>query len=308
MATYLVTGGCGFIGSELTTQLIDRGHKVIVVDDLSNGHRLIPGATLIQQDITEFGALQTLFLNVDGCFHLAAKPAVNMTMEQWFGFHRTNLEASLNVFKAAINAGNVPVVYASTCGVYSDTNQFPLSEDQLLQPMSSYGCDKYAVELNAYFLAHTYQLPSFGLRLFNVYGPYQSPSSPYSGVITSFIMQVLKGEPLIIYGDGQQTRDFVFVGDVARNLISAMDHLKKGAHVVNICSEATTTINELADMLFDIFGKKSQKNYQPKRPNDALNSYGSQDKMLAYGFKTAWSLRQGLEKTVDHLKSESVAL
>lgn len=304
MSKYLVTGGCGFIGSQLTSALLSAGHEVIVVDDLSNGSRKIPGAVFVQRDIAKRGALDSLFTDLDGCFHLAAFPAVNIEIEQWFSFHKINLDASLNVFKAAIDAGNIPVVYASTCGVYNDSNHFPLTEDQYLNPSSSYGCDKYSGELNAHFLGHSYQLSSMGLRFFNVYGPYQQPTSPYSGVVTNFITQALDNSPLIIYGDGEQTRDFVFVEDVVNNVIIAMTNLKQGAQVVNICSGQSISINQLADLIGQLLGKECQKEYRPSRPFDAKHSCGSQKKMHAHGFKITHDIKQGLSKTIAYFQSQ----
>ena len=303
MAKYLITGGCGFIGSQLTKKLLAQEHEIIVVDDLSNGHIICQQATLIKKNINQLDHICELFVGIDGCFHLAAIPSVNMSFEQWFTFHNTNLKGSLNVFKSAVDAGNIPVVYASSCGVYSDANRFPLTEGQCLQPLSSYGCDKYATELNANFLARIYQLPSMGLRFFNVYGPYQQPTSPYSGVITSFITQLLYNQPLTIFGDGEQTRDFVFVDDVVDDLIHAMSILKQNAHVINICTGVTTTINELADLLSNLLGVKSRKDYQMARQYDAKHSYGSQKKMKAYGFKENHDLKQGLIKTMDYFKA-----
>ncbi len=305
MAKYLITGGCGFIGSQLTKRLLAAGHDIIVVDDLSNGTIISPQATLVVKDITQLDNIHALFVGLDGCFHLAAKPAVNIDFEQWSLFHHTNLEGSLNVFKAAIDAGNIPVVYASTCGVYGDFNQFPLIEEQLLRPISSYGCDKYATELNANFLAHTYQLPSMGLRFFNVYGPYQQVTSPYSGVITRFITDLLDNKPLTIFGDGDQTRDFIFIDDVVDNLITAMHILKREAHIVNLCTGLKTSINALADMLSAMCEKKCVINYQPERKDDVRHSYGCQKKMKAYGFKVNYDIGQGLIQTIDYFKSVS---
>ncbi len=304
MAKYLITGGCGFIGSQLTRKLLAQGQEVIVVDDLSNGRIICPQATFIEQDIAQWETLRELFIGLDGCFHLAAIPVVNMNLEQWFPFHQTNLHGSLNVLKAAVDAGNVPVVYASSCGVYSDLNRLPLTEGQVLKPLSSYGCDKFSTELNANFLAHVHQLPSMGLRLFNVYGPYQYATSPYSGIITNFIAHLIDNKPLAIFGDGEQTRDFIFVEDVVDNLIYAMSRLKQQAHVVNICSGIAMTVNELADLLSNLFGKKCIKDYHPPRLYDAKYSCGSQKKMKAYGFKINHNMRQGLIKTIDYFKCE----
>lgn len=303
MAKYLVTGGCGFIGSQLTKKLLTQDHEVIIVDDLSNGRIIHPQATLVEQDITQLEHLQELFIGIDGCFHLAAIPSVNMDFVQWLFFHKTNLNGSLNVFKSAVDAGCVPVVYASSCGVYGDKNRFPLTEGQSLKPRSSYGCDKLSTELNANFLAQTYRLPTMGLRLFNVYGPYQHVSSPYSGVITNFITHLFDNKPITIYGDGTQTRDFVFVEDVVDHLIHAMKTLKERAHVVNICTGSMITMNELAALLSNLSGKQAIIDYQPARQYDAKRSYGSPKKIKAYGFKANHNLRQGLAKTLDYFRS-----
>ena len=302
MAKYMVTGGCGFIGSQLTKKLITQGHEVIVVDDLSTGTIINPDAKLVILDITEPDCLSELFIGLDGCFHLAAAAAVNIDFEDWFSFHKLNLNGSLNVFKAAIIAKNIPVVYASSCGVYGSAKRFPLTEGQSLKPPSAYGCDKLSTELNAHFLAGAYQLPSLGLRLFNVYGPYQHDSSPFAGVITHFITHLLNNKPLTIYGDGEQTRDYIFIEDVVDNLIYAMHKLTRGAHVVNLCTGVATSLNQLTKLLADLTEKKLIKNHQPARPNDAKNSYGSQKKMHAYGFNLKHDLRQGLLKTINHFK------
>ena len=303
MATYLVTGGCGFIGSQLTKKLLDKGDKVIVVDDLSNGKMIYPEARLVVADINQFDVMRSLLTGIDGCFHLAAIPAVNIDLEQWFAVHKTNLEGSLTVFKAAIDAGNVPVVYASSCSVYGKDIRLPLAESQFIQPESAYGCDKLSTELNANFLASVYQLPSMGLRLFNVYGPFQPVSSPYSGVITRFIMQLLEDKPLTIFDDGQQTRDFVFIEDVVDNLVHAMNILKKNAHVINICTGKAITIHQLAALLSKLLKKEGRIDYQPLRGADSRHSYGSQTKMEAYGFKIKVDIEAGLLKTIDYFKS-----
>ena len=300
MAKYLITGGCGFIGSQLTKKLIEEGHEVIIVDDLSNGTIIHPQAIFVQQDITQFDSIHNLFFDIDGCFHLAAIPTVVMNIEQWFDVHAINLDGSLNVFKAAIEAGKIPVVYASSCGVYGNTEQLPLEEEQFIKPLCSYGCDKLSTELNAYFLARDYQLPSMGLRFFNVYGPYQQESSPYSGVITHFITTILANKPLTIFGDGKQTRDFVFVDDVVDNLIHAMRTLKQGAHVVNICTGHKTSINRLVKLLSKLLNQHSIKEYQPARQADVKDSYGSQEKMSAYGFDIKHDMQQGLMKTINY--------
>lgn len=303
MAKYLVTGGCGFIGSQLTTKLIENGHDVIIVDDLSNGTIIHPEAIFVKQDITEYDSLSKLFSGINGCFHLAAIPTVSIDFDKWFDVHATNLDGSLNVFKAALKAGNIPVVYASSCGVYGNAKRLPLKEDLFIQPLSSYGCDKLSMEFNAYFLAHDYQLPSIGLRFFNVYGPYQQQTSPYSGVITNFITHMLEKKSLTIFGDGEQTRDFVFVEDVVDNLIHAMNILKQGAHVVNICTGRKTSIKQLTTLLSQLLNQKCSIDYKPARECDAKHSCGSRKKMETYGFDIKYDIKQGLMKTIDYFRT-----
>ncbi len=303
MARYLVTGGCGFIGSQLTKYLINHGHNVTIVDDLSNGKIIHPDAIFIKQDITDYGAIEGLFNNIDGCFHLAAIPTVVVDIQSLSRLHEINLLGSLNVFKAAIIAGNVPVVYASTSAVYGNSTQFPLSEKQFIQPISAYGCDKLASELNAYFLANEYNLPVTGLRFFNVFGPYQQKTSLYTGVITNFIINLLEDKPLVIYGDGNQTRDFVFIDDIIANVVYAMINLKQGSKVCNICTGQRTSVNRLATILAEILNKKCIIDYQPARTYDARDSLGCQKQMHAYGFKIQHTIEDGLAKTVEYFKS-----
>ncbi len=247
MARYVVTGGCGFIGSQLTKKLIAQNHEVWIIDDMSNGCLVHPNATLIRQDIAQHETLQGLLNGMDGCFHLAAIPSVDIAMAEWQAAHATNLQGSLNVFKAAIEAGNIPVVYASSCAVYGQETTMPLCETNVAKPISAYGCDKLSTEFNAFFLANGYALPSVGLRLFNVYGPYQSPGSPYAGVITRFIEQMLHHKPLEIFGDGEQTRDYVFIDDVVDAFIHAMNQLKTGAEVYNVCTGPPISLNPFID-------------------------------------------------------------
>ncbi len=308
MANYLVTGGAGFIGSQLTKKLIAQGHDVLVVDDLSNGKIIHPQATYIKKDITQLDNIHGLFKTIHGCFHLAAIPVVSMDFDQWFLFHKINLDGSLNVFKSAVDAGNVPVVYASSCGVYGESKRMPLTESQRINPLSAYGCDKLSTELNAGFLSHIYKLPSTGLRLFNVYGPYQQATSPYSGVIAKFITRILNNKPLTIFGDGEQVRDFVFVEDVVDNLIHAMNTVKSAAQCVNICTGVSITINKLANLISSLLEKECVINYKPARQYDVNVSYGSRKKMNACGFRADHDIKQGLIKTIDYFKLDSAVI
>lgn len=301
MSKYLVTGGAGFVGSHLTDYLVEAGHDVVVVDNFSIGSYEHPESKIIKADITDINVLQPLFDSIDGCFHLVAIPSVVMDIDDWFGFNQINLQSSLNVFKSAIQAGGVPVVYASSCAVYGNSTSLPLHEEMFVKPLSSYGCDKLSVELNAHCLSANYGLPTLGLRFFNVYGPRQDPRSPYSGVISRFITRILNDESPIIYGDGSQTRDFIYVKDIAKMLMQAMSKVKPDGEVVNLCTGIGISINELASQIARSAGKHMTVAYQPKRSYDVQDSVGSTIKMHAQGFKTRYDLAKGLSETIAYM-------
>ncbi len=303
MAKYIVTGGCGFIGGQLVHKLLSIGHEVIVIDDLSNGHRKFPDAQYVEENVAHYEKIVGHFKGVDGCFHLAAKPSIDAPLKSWFQFHESNLTTSLCAFKAAIEAGGIPVVYASSCSVYGEIMNLPLKEDEHAKPVSSYACDKLSTEQNAFFLQHEYKLPNIGLRFFNVYGPHQVETSPYSGVITRFITHLLKNEPLTVFGDGLQTRDFIFVEDIVNNLILAMKNLRSGAHIVNLSTEKSVSINDLIHHIEAIVGEKAIVNYTAPRPDDIKHSLGSHQKMQEYGFSTHTDLQTGLKATIDYFQS-----
>ena len=231
MATILVTGGCGFIGSHLCGALRARGDTVRVLDDLSTGSaaNLAPGAKLLLGDVNQPLALREAMAGVDACFHLAAIASVERGVTEWLATHRTNLSATIAVMDAARVAG-VPVVYASSAAVYGQQAALPLDETARPAPLSAYGADKLGCEQHAKVAGHVHGLPTMGLRFFNVFGPRQDPSSPYSGVISIFCDRLRQGLPVRLYGDGGQTRDFIYVGDVVAALLQAL-----AVHAVCAC-------------------------------------------------------------------------
>lgn len=310
MARYLVTGGCGFIGSHLTADLIARGHQVLVLDDFSTGRasNLAPGALLQRGDVTSADDVSRAVTAVDGCFHLAAIASVDRTNQDWIGTHRVNLGGMIEVLDAAHKAKvargvPVPVVYASSAAVYGDNPALPLAEDSALRPLSAYGADKLGCELHARAGGAVHGIPTMGLRFFNVYGPRQDPASPYSGVISIFCNRLFRGETVTIHGDGQQTRDFIHVGDVVLSLIAAMAVAATDAPVLNVCSGKPTSIVELAEAIAGACEVPLRMASQPARRGDIKHSLGSNARLAqTLGARKTKSIQDGLADVVSWIR------
>lgn len=300
MSVYLVTGGCGFIGSHLVDALIRLGHRVRALDDLSSGNRanLNPAASLIVGDIRDAEVVRRALDDVDGCFHLAAVASVNRYQEQWPYAHAVNLAGALNVFRQASLARSraaVPVVYASSAAVYGDASRKPASEDMRLQPINAYGADKAACELHAGAMARASKVPLTGLRFFNVYGPRQNPASMYSGVVSIFCDRLLRGEAVDIFGDGRQTRDFIHVSDVVEYLLRAMESPSTEGEVFNVCTGNTITIADLGELIAELGGVDFKPRHHAARKGDIRHSVGDPSRAVAqFGYLAETALRQGL--------------
>ena len=308
MATYLVTGGCGFIGSHLCDALVGRGDKVRVLDNLSTGRyeNLPTGVDFTVGDVGERSIVEEAMKGVDGCFHLAAVASVAQSVEDWTGTHRTNLTGAINVFDAARETC-VPVVYASSAAVYGDNATVPLSEDSVARPLTPYGADKLGCELHARVAGLIHRVPTTGFRFFNVFGPRQDPSSPYSGVISIFADRILQGVPLTIFGDGQQVRDFVYVADVVRFLLAGMAQSGRDGQVFNVCSGSTTTIMQLARTMGVIAGIQPTTDSRPARAGDIRMSLGDPAKAKRLlGISTQTDLGEGLKITMESLKRRHI--
>lgn len=280
MSIFLVTGGCGFIGSHLSDALVEAGHGVRVLDDLSSGKRsnLARGATLIEGCVTDSALLRQALAGIDGCFHLAAIASVERGMREWYLTHRTNLGGTVALFDAITAAGKpIPVVYASSAAVYGEPASLPLAETAEKRPLSAYGADKYGSELHAFVATSAHRIPTVGLRFFNVYGPRQDPHSPYSGVVSIFAERLARRLPITIYGDGGQTRDFVFVADVVRALMEAMARMPAGAPVFNVCTGVGVSVLELARSIGAVCGAAPEIRQGPAREGEIRHSRGLPD-------------------------------
>ena len=306
MYRLLVTGGAGFIGSHLCDALLARGTRVRVLDDLSSGRRdnLPDGVELILGDVADPAAVRAALEGMDGCFHLAAIASVQRAAEDWLGTNRVNLSGTIAVFDAA-RARRLPVVYASSAAVYGDCPIQPIGEDAPTRPLSAYGADKLGCELHAAVATGVHGVPTLGLRFFNVFGPRQDPTSPYSGVISVFANSLRRGAPVSVFGDGGQTRDFIYVADVVAALLAAMERRQAGgaaadrAVVFNVCTGQATAVLDLARTIGELCGRTPELRRGPAREGDIRHSVGRAEAARAgLGFTAQTPLRAGLAQVL----------
>jgi len=276
----LVTGGAGFIGSHLVDRLLARGHRVRVLDNLSTGRvdNLDPRAELVVGDVGDGAAVSAAMAGVGEVYHLAAVASVQRCNEAWSATHRVNQSGTVAVLEAARSAGRVPVVYASSAAIYGDTGGAVAREDLAPNPMTAYGADKLGSELHARIGSRIHGIPTLGLRFFNVYGPRQDASSPYSGVISIFARRIAEGAPIVLHGDGGQTRDFVHVSDVVAHLAAAMERLHAdpaaAGLVLNVCTGRAMSVRDLALLLGRLRGTVPALLHAEARAGDIRHSCG----------------------------------
>jgi UDP-glucose 4-epimerase len=298
MAEYLITGGCGFVGSHLADALLARGDGVIVLDNMSTGKRvnLAPEVRVIKGDVSDPGIVAQAVAGCAGVFHLAGIASVAYCNEHWREGHLTNQTGTVTVFEAAARAGRVPVVYTSSAAVYGDAGEGAVDEARVPRPQTPYGVDKLGSELHGRIAMGVHGLPTVGLRPFNIYGPRQDPSSAYSGVISIFNSRLAQGLPVTVFGDGLQTRDFVFVADVVRFLLAAMARAPQAAgEVFNICTGRTTTLLALIDTLARLHGRVPVVQHGDPRMGDIRESLGDPNRARAVlGVTAEVTLEDGL--------------
>jgi UDP-glucose 4-epimerase len=304
MGKYLITGGCGFVGSHLADALLARGDEVVVLDNLSTGKRsnLAPEVRVIEGDVADPGAVAQAVVGCAGVFHLAGIASVAYCNEHWREGHQTNQTGTVTVFEAAARAGRVPVVYTSSAAVYGDSGPGAVDEGRVPRPQTAYGVDKLGSELHGRIAMRVHGLPTVGLRPFNIYGPRQDPSSAYSGVISIFNSRLAQGLPVTVHGDGLQTRDFVFVGDVVRFLQAAMARAPLAAgEVFNICTGRTTTLLALIDTLARLHGRVPVVLHGDPRVGDIRESLGDPNRARTLlGVTAGVTLEDGLAALLRH--------
>ncbi len=299
----IITGGAGFIGSNLVKQLADTNH-VIVIDNLSTGHinniqNLITSKKIefINGTITDLELLQKTFRNVDYIFHEAAIPSVPRSIKDPLKTNVVNVQGTLNVLIAARDNHVKKVIYASSSSVYGDTPTLPKKEHMTPNPLSPYAVSKLTAEYYCEIFTRIYALPTVSLRYFNVYGPWQDPTSEYAAVVPKFIMSVLNDKSPVIYGDGEQTRDFTFIKDVVTANILAAESSSTG--IFNIAGGKRISINNLALLIIKTCNKEVVLQYQSPRDGDILHSLAdvtrAEDK---FNFISKFSITDGIGETI----------
>jgi len=306
----VVTGGAGFIGSHTVDHLLESDHRVVVLDNFSTGKRANlarwvghPALHVVPCDVSHgiFAALEPITRvhgPVDRIAHLAAQVSVVQSVANPQFDTQVNYGGTLHVLEYARAKGVKKVVLASSAAVYGDVAELPVSEDAPKQPLSPYGINKYASELALDYYANVHGVPATALRFFNVYGPRQDPSSPYSGVISIFTDRARAGRPLTIFGDGHQTRDFVFVGDVVRALTAALGD-GNSRLVANVGMGGEISVLELARTIVDLCGGRSTIEHEPSRAGEILKSRARVDRLRdALGVVAETKLVDGLRLTL----------
>jgi len=312
MPSVLVTGGAGFIGSNLTEALLKKGFQVRVLDNFSTGKRenllfdkAYPSLEMIEGDIRDLPLCERVMKDIEYVFHQAALPSVQGSVEDPLASHSVNVEGTLNVLFGAKKGGVRRVIYASSCAVYGDDPSLPKKEDMSPSPLSPYALQKFIGEQYCRLFSQLYGLETVSLRYFNVFGPKQDPTSVYSAVIPRFIDALLNHRPPIVWGDGEQSRDFVYVDQVVKANLLAMSAANLQGEVINIACGRRTSLNQLLEILQNILDSKIPPVYEETRKGDVKHSFAEITKgkrMLNYVPKT--EMEVGLRKTVEYLQAK----
>lgn len=305
----LITGGAGFIGSHLAEELARQGYHIIIVDDLSTGKvgnikdlLEVGSVEFLQESVTDLPLLKKVSRGVDAIFHLAAVSNVPQSIDNPIQTHEVNNTGTLNVLLAASENGVKKVIYASSSSVYGDTSAPFQDEDMLPNPLSPYAVTKLTGEYYCRVFQEMYGLPTASLRYFNVYGPGQDADSQYAAVIPKFIKNVLSGKAPIIFGDGEQTRDFTFVRDVIAATILAA--LGSTTGVFNIGSGRGITINKLARLIIRLSGSRIKPVYSDPRPGDIRHSLPDISQAMSFGYKPEYNIEAGIKETLKWLSGD----
>jgi nucleoside-diphosphate-sugar epimerase len=303
LPTYLVTGGAGFIGSHLVEELLRRGESVRIADNFSTGHRhnLPPaGADLVEGDVSDPAVARRAVDGVKFVLHQAAIPSVPRSVKDPVSSNRANVDGTLQILVAARDAGVSRVVFAGSSSVYGDSAVLPKREDMKPAPLSPYALQKLIGEQYCQLFTRLYGLETVTTRYFNVFGPRQSPDSPYSGVISLFVKALSAGQAPTIYGDGRQTRDFTYVGDVVDGVLRCCEAPNAAGEVINVAAGGRVSLLELVHQLHGLLKQPLDPTFQPAREGDVRDSQADIFKARKLlGFDPKIPFDEGLRRTVE---------
>ena len=312
MAHYLVTGGAGFIGSHLVEELVRRSQRVRVADSLITGKRSnlthVDDVEFLQGDLADPDFAVRAAQGVDYVLHQAAIPSVPRSVNDPITSNRANVDATLNVLVAARDAGVRRVVFAGSSSAYGNSPTLPKHEDMPARPLSPYALQKVVGEQYLQMFTALYGLETVSIRYFNVFGPRQDPSSPYSGVISVFATALLEGRSPTIYGDGEQTRDFTYVANVVDGVLRACDAPKANGEVINVATGGRISLNMLFEAMRQLIGGDVKPVYADSRPGDVRDSQADIAKaQRLLGYSPSVSFEDGLRATVQWYRDSRTA-
>lgn len=309
---YLVTGGAGFIGSNIVKALVKRGDMVRVLDNFSTGRRqnlkdVESDTEIIEGDICDFWVALDACRDIDFVLHQAALPSVNRSVENPLTANHSNINGTLTMLECARRNGVKRFLFASSSSVYGDTPTLPKTEGMLPAPMSPYAVNKITGEYYLGVYSDLYHMPCVAFRYFNVFGPNQDPNSHYAAVIPKFINALLTDEQPTIFGDGLQSRDFTYIDNVVNGIIHACEMKTVVPGVYNLACGGQYTLNDLLKVLNELIGKNIKARFDEARPGDIKHSFADVSKVeRVLGIKPTIGFREGLEKTIAFYKREAL--
>ena len=306
---YLVTGGAGFIGSNTVDEIVRRGHSVVVLDDLSSGKEdnladIRNKITFMKGSITDIEVVRKAMHEADCVLHLAARTSVPRSVKDPLETNKINIDGTLNVLVAARDARVKRMVFAASSSAYGETPTLPKVETMQAQPISPYGVTKLVGELYLQTFGRCYGLENVSLRYFNIFGPRQDPSSPYSGVLAKYCTAFLEDTPPVVFGDGEQTRDFTYVENAVQANLLACEAPNVSGKVFNVGTGGRTSLNQVLTTLAEISGKRLEAKYDPPREGDIRDSQADISHAREYlGYDPQVQFAEGLRKTFEWYKS-----
>ena len=308
MSTYLVTGGAGFIGSHLSEELVRRGHRVRVADSLITGKRSnldhIPGVEFVEGDLADLDFAKKAANGCEYVLHQAAIPSVPRSVKDPITSNRANVDGTLNLLVAARDAGVKRLIFAGSSSAYGDTPTLPKHEGMPVGPLSPYALQKVVGEQYLRMFTRLYGLETVSIRYFNVFGPRQDPSSPYSGVISVFATALLDNRPPTIYGDGEQTRDFTYVANVVDGVLRACEAPNASGEIINVATGGRISLNRLFYAMRNLVGGTLEPLYAEPRMGDVRDSQADIHKAKALlGYEPVVSFEDGLAQTIAWYRS-----